>query len=58
MQQEFNEEQLEVILKQVRSIKKQHPKANVSYDIAKQRIVISYPLPDDYFKIQQIKFNQ
>lgn len=51
--EELYEERLEIILRQIRAMKRQHPKANVAFDPGKDRISITYPLPKDYFKIKK-----
>lgn len=53
MKTEINKEQLKIVLNQMEAIEKEHPKANVYYDTEKQQIVISYPLPKDYFRFSK-----
>ncbi len=53
---ELNEQQLEMILLDIRRYKAEHPKANVGYDPVFRRINITYPLPKDFDVIKDIKF--
>jgi len=52
----LTEEQLEIILSQIRWAKNEHPKANVVYDKEEQRVIIYYPLPKDFTDLR-IKSN-
>ena len=58
MKDELLVEHLEIVIAQMKECAVQHPKAKVSFDLSKQRISITYPLPNDYWKIESIKYNQ
>jgi len=53
MSKEINKEQLKIVLSKMEAIEKEHPKANVYYDTEREQIVISYPLPKDYFQFKK-----
>jgi hypothetical protein len=53
---EANLEQLEYIIGQMRSLQEQYPKAKVVYDFEERRVLITFPLPEDFVKIKDIKF--
>lgn len=49
----------EHILPQMEELQRQHPQANIIYDVAKNRINITYPIPQDFMpKITGIKFER
>lgn len=56
MKEEVNLEQLEYIVKEMKKIQAENPKANVLYDFSKNRINIIYPLPKDYYELVNYKF--
>ena len=43
--------ELEFILKEMKQVQKEHPKANVYYSWEDREIKIVYPLPKDFKKI-------
>ena len=53
----LNEQQLDMILKQVRELQQQHPKAEVFYDIDRGGIQVIYPLPNDFYRLQSVRFD-
>lgn len=57
MKDELSQTEIEYILEQMKSCKREHPKAKVYYDTVKRQVVISYPLPDDFMRIKDVKFN-
>lgn len=48
---------MEIIIGEMKRLKIEHPKANITYDTEKQRINITYPLPNDYWELKEFKIN-
>ncbi len=57
MKDELLREHMEIIIGEMKRLEAEHPKAKVTYDTEKQRINITYPLPNDYWKLKEIKIN-
>ncbi len=55
---ELKVEQLEMIIGEMKHLKSEHPKATISYDTEKNRINITYPLPNDFWKLSNIEISQ
>jgi hypothetical protein len=49
----LNEFDLEFILGQIKTLKKEHPKAEVVYNVDEKCVQILYPLPKDYLKLSE-----
>lgn len=49
-------EQLEILLRQMKELEAQHPKAQVFYDVERGGIQVLYPLPKDFFTLKSVKF--
>lgn len=48
--------QIEFLLNDMRRLQADHPKARVVYDFDRREVLITYPLPEDFFTIKSIKF--
>lgn len=57
MKEELTIEQMEISIKEMRRFKEEHPKANISYDTKNHRINITYPLPNNYWELKDIKID-
>lgn len=55
--EEYSREALEIVVSQIRWCESQHPKANVTFDSTKNRINITYPLPEDFYKLQEVRLS-
>lgn len=45
-------EELEIIIRQIADYQKRHPKAEVFYNVQARAIQITYPLPKDFYKLE------
>lgn len=45
---------MQMILGEMERLQKEHPKATVLYDQERDQILITYPLPVDYFKLKEV----
>ena len=55
---ELNLEQLEYTVGMMKSLRKDHPKANVTFSTEDMRVHITCPMPNDYLKIKEIRFTE
>jgi hypothetical protein len=46
-------EQMEILLGEMKSCKRENPKAKVVYDLERNEILITYPLPIDFNKFRK-----
>lgn len=54
----LNIEQLELALTQMKHLKIQHPKANILLDMDTGGVIVSHPLPQDFWEINKIEFSE
>ncbi len=47
MKRSLTKQQLEFILGQIKYLEKDHPKAEIIYDIESNRVIITYPLSEE-----------
>ena len=52
MSKQFTIEQVSIILSDMNRLKIEHPKANILFDLERNQILITYPLPKDFLKYQ------
>ena len=50
-------EQLRMLVEQIESIKREHPKADVFYNVELDQVQITYPLPKDFYKLKDFKID-
>lgn len=55
MKKEITIEEMECLLNEMGRLRIQYPKAKVIYDMERDMIYISFPLPSDYLKIRGLK---
>lgn len=47
--------QLKLVIGQMETLQAQHPKARVLFEFESNRILITYPLPEDFYTIKGLK---
>ena len=56
--EEYTIEELEFLLREMRKLQNENPKAKILYDIERERIYITFPLPKDFKEIQGLKLSK